>query len=79
MNADRSNASTLTVSFTFTLAEFATLVKIVDEGMWELCMGDRTPRDVVMQDRVCEVLGLPGYGNDDHAFGAMRASKGVQS
>lgn len=74
-----SAAPALTVTLTFTLAEYATLVKIVDEGMWELCSGaDRTPRDVAMQDRVCEVLGLPGYGDDDHAFGEMRASKGAQ-
>lgn len=69
--------NTVTVAFTFTLAEYATLVKIVDEGMWELCMKDRTPRDVAMQDRVCEVLGLPGYGDDNAAFGTMQAKGGA--
>ena len=65
--------STATITLTFTLAEFATLVRIVDEGMWELVSKPRAARDVELQDRVCQILGLPGYVPEDATpSGAMR-------
>lgn len=54
------------MSFTFTVYEFAALVRIVDEGMWEIvCNCNPSPREQQAYDRICVILGMPGYAEGD--------------
>lgn len=55
----------LKVTLTFTLEEFAMLGRMADEGMWELARKPRSPQEVELQNRVCELLRMPGYERDE--------------
>lgn len=60
------SALPLNRTFTFTLEEYATLVQIVDEGMWEIAAHGLEGE---AHDRVCTILGLPAYAEEDAVAG----------
>jgi hypothetical protein len=70
--------STLSITLPpFTLAEFAMLVRIVDEAMWEIVSNPRRDVDAALQDRVCGLIGLPGYDDQEAPPAIVAAARGT--